>query len=168
MDGGLHFNYLFGGWIRIIILWHNNNIQPNARVLVPYSSLSLHLVVAHAGMVGCLVGVTLWSFLKKSLPNFILYQCTHVVRSNITRKLGMIVSLVTVTGISFGCIELEPIFVAVHQNIQSQRKQETRSQSKMASNREQIILHLEYHPKDTPYAERYVNFFGNLLGAFYL
>jgi len=64
-------------------------------------SLPTHIVVAHAGLVGCLVGVALCSFVKLVLSN-------NVQKSNIitTRTIGMSTSLVIVVGVTVGCLEV--------------------------------------------------------------
>mmetsp|Transcript_22280 Transcript_22280/g.40141 ORF Transcript_22280/g.40141 Transcript_22280/m.40141 type:complete len:792 (+) Transcript_22280:558-2933(+) len=69
-----------------------------------YSLLPLHLIVAHAGLVGCLAGVALSSFLTKHLPNYVLYQRTGDARNAMRTNLGMVVSFVTVAGTTFGCL----------------------------------------------------------------
>eukprot|EP00584_Thalassiosira_punctigera_P027252 CAMPEP_0172578644 /NCGR_PEP_ID=MMETSP1067-20121228/138841_1 /TAXON_ID=265564 ORGANISM="Thalassiosira punctigera, Strain Tpunct2005C2" /NCGR_SAMPLE_ID=MMETSP1067 /ASSEMBLY_ACC=CAM_ASM_000444 /LENGTH=550 /DNA_ID=CAMNT_0013371343 /DNA_START=15 /DNA_END=1664 /DNA_ORIENTATION=- len=77
----------------------------NTETLAFYSLLPLHLIVSHAGLVGCLVSVTLCSCLKKSLPKSVLYQSSDVSRSNAT-KLEMTTSLISVAGMTFVCLEI--------------------------------------------------------------
>ena len=61
------------------------------------SRLSIHLVVAHAGLVGCLVGVTLCSFVQKAFVS-----AGHDAKSSIS-----VTSLVaTVTTITIGSLEV--------------------------------------------------------------
>jgi len=61
-----------------------------------------HIVVAHAGSVGCLVGVALCSFTKK------LVLSNSVQQNNIItiRTIGMLTSLVIVVGVTVVCLEV--------------------------------------------------------------
>ncbi|KAL7537338.1 hypothetical protein ACHAXR_007748 [Thalassiosira sp. AJA248-18] len=77
----------------------------NSGVSSLHSSLPLHLIVAHAGLVGCIVGVTLCSLLKKSLPNFMLQRCPDFVGIKTMGKILLAFSLVAVAGITLGCLE---------------------------------------------------------------
>lgn len=73
----------------------------NTALLLNNSRMPIHLFVAHAGLVGCLVGVTFSSMMMKklaSLPSF---------RSNTTRRgKELTASLVAVVGITIGCLEM--------------------------------------------------------------
>lgn len=73
----------------------------NTALLLNNSRMPIHLLVAHAGLVGCLVGVTFSSMMMKklvSLPSF---------RSNTTRRgKELAASLVAVVGITIGCLEM--------------------------------------------------------------
>ena len=60
------------------------------------SFLPIHLVVAHAGFVGCLVGVTLCSFVQKEF----------VSAGHNAKSFTSVLSLVAVTAITVGCLEL--------------------------------------------------------------
>ncbi|KAL7544185.1 hypothetical protein ACHAWF_007563 [Thalassiosira exigua] len=62
-----------------------------------YDSLPPHLIVAHAGLVGCIVGVTLVSLLKR---------CTDVGGPLVIGKLGLAVSILSVAGITIGFLEV--------------------------------------------------------------
>ena len=57
-----------------------------------YNSLPLHLVVAHAGLVGCIIGCSFCYLLMNSIP--------------ISRKFGLAPSLVAVVVITMGCLEV--------------------------------------------------------------
>jgi len=65
-------------------------------------SLPTHIIVAHAGLVGCLVGVALCSFTKK------LVLSNSVQQNNIIiiRTIGMLTSLVIVVGVTVVCLEV--------------------------------------------------------------
>ena len=60
------------------------------------SFLPIHLVVAHAGFVGCLVGVTLCSFVQKAF----------VSAGQNAKSFISVLSLVAVTAITVGCLEV--------------------------------------------------------------
>ena len=86
------------------ILLHAGIRNNSAAATSPFdNSPPIHLTVAHAGFVGCLVGVTLSSFLKKfsSLSPFrldILSGCGKGV-------MGVAATLVVVAIVTFGCLE---------------------------------------------------------------
>jgi dolichol kinase len=60
----------------------------------------IHLTVAHAGLVGCLVGVTICSYLKK-----LMLQSNTLIDNN-KRAMGVTVSVVAVFGVAMGFIEV--------------------------------------------------------------
>lgn len=84
-----------------ILQYSYSGMSINTTSLLFNNSLSIHLVVAHAGLVGCLVGVTFSSMMMKklaSLPSF----CSNTTM----RGKELAASLITVVGITIGCLEM--------------------------------------------------------------
>ena len=81
------------------LLLYNSKGEGEDVAIVSNSTLSIHLVVAHAGVVGCLFGVAVCSFGMS-----ILYSS---VTKNSIGTIGMMVaSLATAVGVTTGCVEL--------------------------------------------------------------
>jgi len=71
-----------------------------------YKSTSLHLVVAHAGLVGCLVGVAFCSFVKTAMPKSVQQHCANGIGDKVLSYCGIVLHLVAVAGITFGCLDV--------------------------------------------------------------
>ena len=86
------------------ILLHTGIRNNSAAATSPFdNSPPIHLTVAHAGLVGCFVGVTLSSFLKKisSLSPFRLDSFSGCGKGD----MGVAASLVVVAIVTIGCLE---------------------------------------------------------------
>jgi dolichol kinase len=77
------------------ILQHSGIRNNAAAAASPFNnSLPIHITVAHAGFIGCLVGVTICSFLNK-----------FSVMGRDNGVMGMAASLVVVAAVTIGCLE---------------------------------------------------------------
>ena len=69
-------------------------------------SWPLHLTVAHAGLVGCLIGVALCSISSKLGPSALSKISNDDASENDGQTISMIASLFAVVGVTLGCLEL--------------------------------------------------------------